>query len=612
MAWHNERHTIRDPKAPRPLRLELLESRDPVSTLYGLTEAGGLLRVDTANVNFPSTTVAVSGLVAGDTLVDIDFRPRTGQLIGLGVPAGAADTVRLYSINALTGVATAIGTAPFASPADGTRYGIDFNPTVDRLRVVNDGDANFRANPNNGARADVPNDIALNPGAFNVTAVAYDRNYDTNKTTPGTATGTTTLYGIDSATSSLVTIGGVNGVTNPNSGGVAVVGGLGYTIDPGTGVGFDIKSGGPAGGGEAFATLTVGGVTGLYRVNLATGAATAAGTIGLGAGTALKGFAITPDSRVVAATDAGVPAKIEVRDGFTGNLIRTLVPFEGFSGGVRVATGDVNRDGVPDIVAGAATGGGPRVTAFDGATGNVIYNFFAYESTYGGGINVAVGDVNGDGYGDIVVGSDQGGGPRVRAFSGFNGTTVLADFFAYEQAFAGGVRVSTADFDNNGTAEIVTSPGAGGGPRVRVFNGVGAGTLFTAASLPGFRADFFAYEPTYGGGINTASGDVTGDGIADIVVSADGGGGPRVRVFNGVNGAVQADFFAYSSTGPGGANGTRVALADFNADGRYEIRATLKTANATIRSFDGLTGTLLDEQAVLGGNTGIYIAGIRV
>src|SRR5258708_39188752 len=103
-------------------------------------------------------------------------------------------------------------------------------------------------------------------------------------------------------------------------------------------------------------------------------------------------------------------------------------------------------------------------------------SFFAYDSTFTGGVRVASGDVNGDGIGDIITGPGVSGGPNVRVFSGATmgqpvSPTLLQNFFAYEPTFTGGVFVSAGKLGTNGLADIITGPGAGRAPEVKAFDG---------------------------------------------------------------------------------------------------------------------------------------------
>jgi hypothetical protein len=221
-----------------------------------------LIRFHSASPGTIQSAATISGLQPGEQLVGIDVRPADGQLYGVG------STSRLYLLNAITGAATQIGPV-FPTALSGTRFGVDFNPAVDRLRIVSDAEQNFRVNPNNAAIAGV--DGALNPAGI-VAGVAYTNNVD------GAAT--TTLYDIDAATDQLV-------VQNPpNNGALTAVGALG--VNTSFDIAFDISPLDNTG----FAALTVGGVSGLYTINLRTGAATPIGTIGTG--TAINGLAAMP------------------------------------------------------------------------------------------------------------------------------------------------------------------------------------------------------------------------------------------------------------------------------------------------------------------------------
>jgi hypothetical protein len=128
------------------------------------------------------------------------------------------------------------------------------------------------------------------------------------------------------------------------------------------------------------------------------------------------------------------------------------------------------------------------------------------------------GDVNGDGRDDIITGADAGGAPHVKVFDGASGAE-LRSFFAYSPSFAGGVRVAAGDVNGDGRADIITGAGSGAGPHVKVFDGV------TSAEI----RSFLAYG-AFIGGVFVAAGDVNGDGMDDIITGADAGAGPHVKV----------------------------------------------------------------------------------
>jgi len=193
----------------------------------------------------PQTQVVkpFTGLQSGERVVGLDMRPLNGQLYGLG------STNRLYTINLATGAATVVGTTPLV--LTGTNFGFDFNPTVDRIRIVSDTGVNLRVNPTDGT-ATV--DGTLNPGTPSVTAAAYSNNF--------AGATSTVLYDMDSNTDMLYR------QDPPNAGTLVSIGALGVNI---TGVnGFDI--GGTSGTG--YAVLTVGTTASVYTINLTTGAAT--------------------------------------------------------------------------------------------------------------------------------------------------------------------------------------------------------------------------------------------------------------------------------------------------------------------------------------------------
>ena len=305
--------------------------------------------------------------------------------------------------------------------------------------------------------------------------------------------------------------------------------------------------------------------------------------------------------------------------GFTGNgninITSTFTPFPGFTGELRVATADVNGDGVPDLIVGSGPGGGPRVVVIDGKTGSTLYNFFAFESSFTGGLYVAGGDFNKDGFADIVIGADQGGGSRVRVISGKDGKTVLGDFYAYESSFTGGVRVAVGDVTGDGTPDIITGAGFGGGPRVSVFDGASMFTnaARTATRTPNRVVDMFAFEAGVRNGVFVGAGDINGDGVADVVVGGGPGGGPRVSAFDGkslISNAssptVLVNFFAFPDTSR---NGVHVAVHDIDGSGTGSLLVGQGAGDQSrVRTYQIPSGTssssqqpvLVDDQILYG------------
>lgn len=292
--------------------------------------------------------------------------------------------------------------------------------------------------------------------------------------------------------------------------------------------------------------------------------------------------------------------QVNVFNANTGSLNFSFFPFSpSFAGGVRVAVGDVNGDGVADVIAAAGPGGGPNIGVFNGATGQRISgplsNFFAFDPAFTNGIFVAAGDINHDGFADILVGADAGGGPNITAFSGKDGGRLFS-IFAFDPLFVGGVRVGAADVNGDGFADVLVGAGAGGGPNIEVFDGKTLVQNKTASPL----VNFFAFDPAFVGGVFVGGNDVNGDGKADVVVGPGSGGGPNVRVYDGktITGAsltpnLLQNFFAYD---PAFINGVRVGLIDLHGDGHAAIiTGPGPGGGPQTRVFDLASGKPIDD-----------------
>ncbi len=205
-----------------------------------------------------------------------------------------------------------------------------------------------------------------------------------------------------------------------------------------------------------------------------------------------------------------------------------------YTGSVTVATGDLTGDGVEDIVVGAGRGLTPQVKVFDGVTLRELGTLMAYSPTFTGGVSVAVGDVTGDGRADLVTGAGVGSAPHVKMFNGVNlfptaggklnaAAPAVKSYFAFETTFRGGITVAVGDINGDGYGDIVVGKGAGEKPQVKAFSGKDDGTL----------VNMYAFLPSYTGGVSVAVGDVTGDGKAEIVAGKAGAGPATVRVFSG-------------------------------------------------------------------------------
>lgn len=249
-------------------------------TVTGLTVNDRLVTFSAADPSKILSETKISGLGKHDDVAAIDFRPATGGLYA--IVTSKKEGARLFLVDPKTGAATRVGTATYEVAGE---ISIDFNPTVDRLRVVGSEGTNLRVNPNDGALAatDLPLAYAATDKAAGVTPAVGGAAYTNNDNDAATPT---TLFDIDAAVETLVV------QAPPNDGVLTTVGRLGQpTVDQATG--FDIYTRTKTGTNWAFVSLTDKGATTFYEIDLATGLPITATTPVPGSGKEIAGKQVT-------------------------------------------------------------------------------------------------------------------------------------------------------------------------------------------------------------------------------------------------------------------------------------------------------------------------------
>lgn len=263
----------------------------------------------------------------------------------------------------------------------------------------------------------------------------------------------------------------------------------------------------------------------------------------------------------------------------------------GFNGNINMVTADLNNDGIEELIVGAGEGGGPHIKIFDNQ-GNLKGQFFAYATKFRGGVNVAVGDIDGDGQNEIIIAPGPGGGPHIRFFDSFG--KLEGQFFAYDAKFSGGVSLAVGDINGDEKAEIVVVPYSKGGAQVKIFDGLGQ-----------LRSQFFAYEENFFGGARVRLGNIYGSDTKDkneIIISPGSGREPEVKIFDSAGKKLRG-IMTYAEKFK---NGVNLAVGDLNKDGLDEIITGAGPGGAPhVRAFNG-KGELMEsfyglESSYLGG-----------
>ncbi len=323
----------------------------------------------------------------------------------------------------------------------------------------------------------------------------------------------------------------------------------------------------------------------------------------------------------------GAPGRVQVHRVSDGSLVADFAPYgPDYTGGVSVAVGDVDGDGFPDLITGAARDN-PHVEVFSGQAllnnfnpanpgAALLASFFAYGLNFDVGVNVAVGDVFANGFADIVTAATIGN-PHIKVFDSraianhsFNGTnpdaSLAASFFAYGLQFNVGANVAVGDVNHDGFADVITAPPAGN-PQVKVYDGQAIANhafrgphdnLAFDTSNPDAHllTSFFAFGLNFNIGAFVSVADVTGNGFGDVIVGASAGN-PQVKVYDGqaianhtFNGgnpdaSLLTMFFAYGLNQNIGAS---VSAAAFDVGGPADILTGAAQGSAHYRLVRGL------------------------
>lgn len=277
-----------------------------------------------------------------------------------------------------------------------------------------------------------------------------------------------------------------------------------------------------------------------------------------------------PPDLAIASLDGKMPLRLYGIDGKRDEA-KALLPFDPYRIGYTLSA---SPNGTV-LVAGAGPGSGPQVRIFD-RDFTLVGQFFAYDKRFRGGVSIAVGDIDGDGVDDIVTAPGQGGGPHVRVFD--QEGHVKSEFFAYPRGFRGGLRVALADANGDGRDDIIITP-IRGPAEVKLFSAIGQ--LMTS---------FTPYPKSSVTSLSVSAGDVTGDGEIDIVTAPAVGMGP-VRIFSSL-GRLQKSFYPYDQRFRGGIS---LAVGDLNQDKVDDIAIVpISAGGPHVRIFSG-EGALISQ-----------------
>ncbi|MDP3985302.1 MAG: L,D-transpeptidase family protein [bacterium] len=275
-----------------------------------------------------------------------------------------------------------------------------------------------------------------------------------------------------------------------------------------------------------------------------------------------------------------LPPEIRISDS-SGTIQKTLPELQKkMIGGLSIAVGDLGNDGIAEIVAGSGIGSEPKVSILR-QDGSVITAFLAYAQNFGGGVRVALGDVDGDGVNEIITGAGYSGGPHIRIFD--SAGQPKYGFFAYDPAFRGGVFVTARDLDGDGSAEIITGSGPTGGPHVKIFTADGS-----------IKNEFFAFSADDRSGVTVGTGDINHDGSPEILVARASSDPPELGIFS-ASGLWQKTLLPYDVTFRGGITAQG---ADCNGDGWQDILVATNGVRGELKCISASDGAFIKSYAL--------------
>ncbi len=236
--------------------------------------------------------------------------------------------------------------------------------------------------------------------------------------------------------------------------------------------------------------------------------------------------------KIVLAAERGLAPEVMILNQ-KGNLESTFLAYgEKFRGGVNVAVGDVDGDGISEIVTAPASSGGPHIRVFD-KSGKVISEFFAYDAKFTGGVNVALGDVNNDDKDEIVTAPASAHEPEIKVFD--NNALLKGKFLAYASTLRQGVNIAVGDVNNDAWNEIVTVPAKSSAPQIKMFNIKGK-----------LKSEFLAYNQYLKSGIKIVAKDISGDGLPEIITLPSKSSAALLKVYDS-QGLEKDSFYVRSS-----------------------------------------------------------------